>query len=49
MGTDARQDVYETILKTAQRRLEQTLPDARGHVRTALVSCGCEPAVSATR
>ena len=28
METDARQIVYQSILKTAQRRLEQTLPDA---------------------
>ena len=30
METDARQDVYQHILKTAQRRLEQTIPGSEG-------------------
>ena len=30
METDARQDVYKHILKTAQRRLEQSIPGSEG-------------------
>ena len=47
---DARQNVYESILKTASKRLEQAIPGSyRGRLRSVVFSCGVEFAVSAQR